>query len=166
MLLRKKKQCGRKRERETPPVESRLQLLSTTGTNSSLVRDCKCIESRMKSRFKRTTRCSPQVCYILVPLLTSPPRASVCVLTGADSLLKTPGWRKVWAPHTSDREQFLLLSLRSTFTRSSSSSSKHWQSRWLGRVWKPKGTGPLTTCVAQLKDECGHESTAAPLMHN
>lgn len=33
--------------------------------------------------------------YILVPSLSSP-CASVCVRTAADSLLKSPGWRKVW----------------------------------------------------------------------
>lgn len=47
-------------------------------------------------RAKRSSRRCAQVCYILVPLPSSPP-ASACVAgLRADSLLKSPAWRKVW----------------------------------------------------------------------
>ena len=131
-----------------PPVESRLLLGSTPGANSSLVPNSKCIESRKSPLSTGSTRRSPQVSYILVPSLSS---CCLCGRTGTDSLIKSPGWRKVWQDEPriplTYRGRFFpsSLSLRSTFTRSSSSSSSSSEqsaaARWLGRVGS--ATGPV-----------------------
>lgn len=78
-----------------PPVESRLLLESTRGANSSLVRKCKGIESRISplsnawhAALRRCATSSSRRCHLLALLSGSGP--------GADSLLKSPGWRKVW----------------------------------------------------------------------
>lgn len=82
------------------------------------------------SRVKRSSRRCAQVCYILVPLPSSPP-ASACVPgLRADSLLRSPAWRKVWKDEprillTGDGFSSLLTPLDFY------SSSAHWRSRWL-----------------------------------
>lgn len=87
------------------------------------------------SRVKRSSRRCAQVCYILVPLPSSPPACACVPGLRADSLLKSPAWRKVWKDEprillTGDGFSSLLTPLHFY------SSSAHWRSRWLVGVFE------------------------------